>query len=133
MTTLLVKHIHTLVTMDDDGREIKDGAIFVRDNVIEQVGESSALPQTADEVIDLKNRHVVMPGLVNTHHHLYQSLTRVIVGAQDQELFEWLKALYPIWKGLTAEGMRISTQARPCRTDFEWLHHSQRSSLYISQ
>lgn len=108
MATLLVKNCHTLVTMDGDRREIAGGAIFVRDNVIEQVGTTDDLPATADEVIDLKRHHVVLPGLVNTHHHLYQSLTRVY--AQNNELFEWLVALYPIWANLTAEAIQVSTR-----------------------
>lgn len=110
MTTLLVKNIHTLVTMNADRREIRDAAIFVRDNRIEQVGLTSDLPDQADEVLDLKGRHVVLPGLVNTHHHLSQSLTRVIPAAQNFELFHWLKTLYPIWKHLTAEALFVSTQ-----------------------
>jgi 8-oxoguanine deaminase len=110
MTTLLVKNIHTLVTMDDERRELTNAAIFVRDNVIEQVGSTVDLPTTADEVLDLQGRHVVLPGLVNTHHHLYQSLTRVVAAAQNAELFDWLKSLYPIWRGLTAEMMQVSTR-----------------------
>lgn len=76
MSTLLVKNSHTLVTMDDERREIKNGAIFVRDNVVEQVGTSETLPPTADEVLDLKGRHTVLPGLINAHHHFFQTLTR---------------------------------------------------------
>lgn len=72
MSTLLVKNIHTLVTMDATRREIRNGALLVRDNRIEQVGTTLALPQTADEVLDLQDRFVVLPGLVNTHHHFYQ-------------------------------------------------------------
>jgi cytosine/adenosine deaminase-related metal-dependent hydrolase len=92
--------------MDDQRREIKNGGLFVRDNVIEQVGPTSELPETADTVLDLKN-HVVLPGLINTHHHLYQSLTRVL--AQDNDLFVWLKTLYPIWANLTDEAIYVST------------------------
>jgi cytosine/adenosine deaminase-related metal-dependent hydrolase len=92
--------------MDDQRREIEDGALFIRDNVIEQIGATSELPQTADEVIDLAG-HVILPGLINTHHHLYQSLTRVI--AQDADLFTWLKTLYPIWANLTDEAIYVST------------------------
>ena len=110
MTTLLVKNIHTLVTMDDQRREISNGALFVRDNVIEQVGTTSELPQAADQVLDLHSRHIVMPGLVNTHHHFFQTLTRVIPAAQNSELFGWLQSLYPIWSNLTAEGVYISAQ-----------------------
>jgi cytosine/adenosine deaminase-related metal-dependent hydrolase len=76
--------------------------------VIAQVGATKDLPQIADEVIDATN-HVVIPGLINTHHHMYQSLTRAIPAAQDGELFSWLTNLYPIWANLTPEMVRIST------------------------
>ncbi|MEZ4666743.1 MAG: 8-oxoguanine deaminase [Anaerolineae bacterium] len=108
MTTLLVKNIHTLVTMDSARRELNDANLFVRDNVIEAVGSLADMPaQTADEVIDA-SRHIVLPGLVNTHHHMYQSLTRVL--AQDSELFGWLKTLYPIWSRLTGEAIYVSSK-----------------------
>lgn len=106
MTTLLVKNAHLLVTMDDERREIAGGGLFVRDNVIEAIGPGDTLPDTADTVLDLSG-HVVLPGLINTHHHLYQSLTRVI--AQDADLFTWLKTLYPIWANLTDEAIYVST------------------------
>ena len=106
MTTLLVKNAHLLITMDDERREIAGGGLFVRDNVIEAVGPGVALPPTADTVLDLAG-HVVLPGLINTHHHMYQSLTRVI--AQDADLFTWLKTLYPIWANLTDEAVYVST------------------------
>lgn len=106
--TLLIKNARVLVTMDEQRREIDNGAIYVRDNVIEQVGATSDLPATADEVIDAAG-HVVTPGLVNTHHHMYQSLTRVIPAAQDGELFNWLTNLYPIWANLNAEMVHVST------------------------
>ena len=108
--TLLIKHARVLVTMDEERREIADGAVFIRGNVIAQVGASSDLPGEADEVIDA-SQHIVIPGLINTHHHMYQSLTRVIPSAQDGELFNWLTNLYPIWANLTAEMIRVSTQA----------------------
>ena len=107
MGTLLIHHARSLVTMDAQRREIADGAVFVRDHVIEAVGTSAELPQTADEVIDARDQ-VVIPGLVNTHHHMYQTLTRAMV--QDNELFGWLKGLYPIWANLTPEMVRVSTQ-----------------------
>ncbi|MBN2306039.1 MAG: 8-oxoguanine deaminase [Anaerolineae bacterium] len=109
MATLLVKNARVLVTMDDTRREIPGGGLFVRDNVIEAVGPTSELPDTADEVLDLAD-HVVLPGLVNTHHHMYQSLTRVIPDGQNQELFGWLKTLYPIWAGLTGEAVYVSAK-----------------------
>jgi 8-oxoguanine deaminase len=107
MPTLLIHHARTLVTMDAQRREIADGAVFVRDNVIEAVGLSAELPQTADEVIDAHDQ-IVIPGLVNTHHHMYQTLTRAMV--QDNELFGWLQGLYPVWANLTPEMVRVSTQ-----------------------
>ncbi len=100
MPTLLVKHATVLATMDDDRREIADGAIFVRDGVIEHVGATADLPRTADDVIDATD-HVVLPGLINTHHHLVQTMTRAVPAAQDAPLFGWLQSLYPIWARLT--------------------------------
>jgi len=107
MSTLLIQHARSLVTMDAQRREIADGAVFIRDNVIEAVGTSADLPQTADEVIDASDQ-VIIPGLVNTHHHMYQTLTRAMV--QDNELFGWLQGLYPVWANLTPEMVRVSTQ-----------------------
>ncbi|MDN0073968.1 8-oxoguanine deaminase [Crenobacter sp. SG2303] len=110
MTRTLFTHIHTLATMDDARREIADAALLIEDNRIVRVGTTAELAnEQADRVVDLTD-HLVLPGLVNTHHHMYQSLTRVIKPAQDCELFDWLKALYPIWAGLTPEMIRVSTQ-----------------------
>jgi 8-oxoguanine deaminase len=106
--TLLVKNAHILVTMDEQRREISGGGIFVRDNVIEQAGATSDLPTTADTVLDLRNRHIVMPGMVNTHHHFYQVLTRVV--KPDGTLFPWLKTLYPIWANMRSEEIYLSAQ-----------------------
>jgi 8-oxoguanine deaminase len=105
--TLLARHAEVLVTMDDARREIRDGALFIRGNRIEQVGATCDLPGEADTIIDLAG-HVVLPGLVNTHHHMFQSLTRAVPAAQDCELFGWLQALYPVWARLTPEAIRIS-------------------------
>src|SRR5207342_1380853 len=100
----------TLVaTMDDARREIADGAVLIRGNVIEAVGATADLPATADETIDLAG-HVVLPGLVNTHHHLFQTLTRALPAAQDASLFGWLQALYPVWSRLTPEMLHVSAQ-----------------------
>lgn len=109
MATLLVRNAAVLVTMDDERREIAGGAVFARDGVIEAVGRSEDLPASADEVLDARG-HVVLPGLVNTHHHFYQTLTRVLPAAQDVELFGWLRTLYPVWRRLTPEMLRVSTQ-----------------------
>src|SRR5690606_39143519 len=105
MPTLLLKNIHTLVTMDDARREIANGALFIRDGVIEAVGTLDEMPPGADRTIDLSG-HVVLPGLINTHHHMFQSLTRAL--AQDLELFGWLRTLYPIWSRLTGEAIYVS-------------------------
>lgn len=107
--TLLVRNARVLVTMDEARREIPGGGLYVEGNRILAAGPSDSLPQTADEIIDATG-HVVLPGLVNTHHHMYQSLTRAVPAAQDGELFTWLKSLYPIWAGLTPEMVRVSTQ-----------------------
>jgi cytosine/adenosine deaminase-related metal-dependent hydrolase len=110
VSTLLIKNIHTLVTMNEHREELRRAALFVRDGVIERVGATETLPPTADEVLDLQDRHVVVPGFVNTHHHFYQTLTRVIPAAQNSDLFGWLQALYPIWANLTPEGVHVSAQ-----------------------
>ncbi len=107
MSTLLVKNAALLVTMDDAGQQIAGGGLLLRDGVIEQVGPSTALPEQADRVIDACGM-IVLPGLVNTHHHLYQTLTRAVLAAQDAVLFKWLKTLYPIWADLTPEAVYVS-------------------------
>jgi len=107
MSTLLVKNAH-IVTMDDHQREIPDGGLFIRRGLIEKVVPTPELPAAADEVLDLQG-HVILPGLVNTHHHFYQTLTRAIPAAQDANLFHWLKTLYPIWARINPEDIFIST------------------------
>ncbi len=108
MTTLLIKHAY-VVTMDDQHTELPDGGLFIRDGFIEQVGPSASLPAGADEILDLDG-HVLLPGLVNTHHHFYQTLTRAVPAAQNANLFNWLKTLYPIWARLTPDDIFTSTQ-----------------------
>lgn len=107
--TLLLKNADVVACMDDAQREIRHGSIFIRGDKIEAVGAAEALPQNAEEVIDLRG-HIVVPGLVNTHHHMYQSLTRVVPSVQNGELFNWLTHLYPIWQKLTPEMIHVSTQ-----------------------
>ena len=107
--TLLIRNARVVATMDDARSELRDASVLVHGNVIEAVGPAHTLPTGADEVIDARN-HIVMPGLINTHHHMFQSLTRAVPGAQDAELFTWLKTLYPIWAGLTPEMLHVSTQ-----------------------
>jgi len=109
MATLLIKNIHTLVTMDASRREIKNGGMFIKDGFIQQVGSSDELPAGADESYDLKD-HIVFPGFINTHHHFYQTLTRVVPAAHDANLFNWLKTLYPIWARMTGDDIYLSTK-----------------------
>ena len=113
--TLLLKNADILCTMlegeelrDNRDVEIKGGGLFARNGIIEAVGESSSLPQIADTIIDMKG-HVVIPGMVNTHHHLFQNLTRAVPEAQNSELFGWLKTLYPIWSNIGPEHVYWST------------------------
>ncbi|MCG6875950.1 MAG: 8-oxoguanine deaminase [Betaproteobacteria bacterium] len=105
--SVLLGNASVVVTMDDARREIRDGAVLVADNVIEAVGTSAELAGRAVDTIDLSG-HLLCPGLVNTHHHFYQTLTRALPAAQDAELFTWLKTLYPIWARLTPEMARVS-------------------------
>jgi len=108
MPTLLVRNAAVLVTMDGARRELREAGLFARDGWIEQVGPSAELPPSADEILDLRD-HVLLPGLINTHHHLYQTLTRAVPAAQDAGLFQWLKTLYPIWARMRPDDIRIST------------------------
>ncbi len=108
MSTLLVRNAEVLVTHDAARREIAGGGLHARDGIITQVGPTAELPVHADEVLDLAG-HVVLPGLVNTHHHLYQTLTRAVPAAQDADLFHWLTSLYAVWARLTPEAVRTST------------------------
>ena len=107
MTTLLVRNAEQLLTMDEESGSIAHGGIFVRDNVIEAVGLTDELTQEADEVIDASGM-ILLPGLINTHHHLFQTLTRALPGSQDVELFDWLKRLYPVWGEMNDEAVYTS-------------------------
>ncbi len=108
MSTLLIRNADTVITLDEQGRQIANGGLFVRDNLIEQIGPTAELPAEADVVIDAAGL-AVLPGLINTHHHFYQTLTRAVPGSQDQELFDWLVRLYPIWGELEDEAVYVST------------------------
>lgn len=107
--TLLIRNAACIATQDDAGRELRNASILIRGNLIEAIGPADTMPLMADEVIDARG-HLVVPGLINTHHHMYQSLTRAIPGVQNAELFSWLQGLYPIWSGLTPEMVQVSTQ-----------------------
>jgi 8-oxoguanine deaminase len=111
--TLLIDHADAVASMNYAGDEWRDASVLIEGRRIKWVGPAAELPQSvreaATEVIDARG-HVVIPGLVNTHHHMFQSLTRAIPAAQNAELFGWLKVLYPIWSRLTPEMIRVSTQ-----------------------
>ena len=113
MSTLLIKNAQLVATFDDaeptKSRELADASVFIRGKLIEAIGPAAELPQDADVVINARG-HLVMPGMVNTHHHMVQSLTRAIPAVQNAELFGWLRGLYPIWAGLTPEMVHVSTQ-----------------------
>ena len=113
MTTLLIHRARCIATQDDAQTELQGASLLIRDGRIERIipatDNTDELLQQMDEVIDARH-HVLVPGLINTHHHMYQSLTRAIPGVQNAELFSWLQGLYPIWVGLTPEMVRVSSQ-----------------------
>ncbi len=113
MKSLLIQNAHCIASMDatDPGvpREWRNASILVHDHRIAAIGPAHEVQHTADEVIDARG-HLVTPGLVNTHHHMFQSLTRAVPAVQDAELFGWLRGLYPIWAGLTPNMVHVSTQ-----------------------
>ncbi|MCI2400523.1 8-oxoguanine deaminase [Aliiroseovarius subalbicans] len=101
---ILLKNAQTILTMDDGARELSGADVLIRDGVIAAVGIGL---ESTGEVVDAAGC-VVTPGLVNTHHHLYQTLTRAVPGGQDALLFGWLQTLYPIWSRFGPEEMRVS-------------------------
>jgi len=105
---MLLRGADTILTMDDTRRELAGEDILIREGVIAAIGPALQAPEGA-EVVDVSGC-LVTPGLVNTHHHLYQSLTRAVPGGQDALLFGWLRTLYPIWQQFTPEHMFISAQ-----------------------
>jgi cytosine/adenosine deaminase-related metal-dependent hydrolase len=109
MGRIYLKNADLIATFDDGRREIRNGALLIDGPAIKAVGADIATPADVDEVIDLSG-HIVLPGLINTHHHMCQSLTRAVPAAQDASLFGWLKTLYPIWSRLTPEMIKVSTQ-----------------------
>lgn len=108
MGTLLARNADVVVTMDGARRELCGGGLFARDGVIEQVGPDAELPATADTVLDLRGQ-ILLPGLVNCHHHLDQTLTRNLPAGQDAGLFDWLRAHYRVWSRRTPEASRTAT------------------------
>src|SRR6266550_7540253 len=109
MTALLIEHADFIVSMDDNDTQWIDAGIYVVDNVIQQIGPTDKLPQEAHRILNARNM-MILPGLVNTHHHFYQTLTRNLPAAQDANLFSWLRIHYPIWARLTPEAISVSTK-----------------------
>ena len=105
MANLLVENIGYLVTCDDDDRILKNVNVFVRDGIIDYIGNEK---MAADEVIDGTDM-VMYPGLINTHHHLYQTFSRNLPEVQNMELFPWLKYLYEIWRNLDEQVVYYSS------------------------
>ncbi|MQQ07707.1 8-oxoguanine deaminase [Epibacterium sp. SM1979] len=102
----LIQGATCVVTMDDDRRVLRDADVLIRAGAIAAVGQGL----TTTGVVVSGKHTMVTPGLVNTHHHLYQNLTRAVPGAQDALLFGWLQTLYPIWERFTPADMHLSTQ-----------------------
>ena len=124
MRTLLLKNIAAVVTCDGQDRVLKNVNLFCRDGLIASIGEDCP---PADETIDATGL-ICYPGLVNTHHHLYQVFSRNLPQVQNMELFDWLVTLYEIWKGLNEDTVRLSSMAgmgelmkNGCTTCFD--HH----------
>lgn len=109
MSTVLVQNAAVVATMDNDDRMLRNASIRIVDNRIDAIGPSSEVTGPADETIDASG-HILIPGLVNTHHHFYQTLTRNVPGGQDSNLFNWLVTHYPIWARMDANAIDVSTR-----------------------
>ncbi|MCF7823007.1 MAG: 8-oxoguanine deaminase [Candidatus Marinimicrobia bacterium] len=138
MKSVLINNPLRIATMNDEQNEIAGGHIYIEDGVIKSIGPEPGTFK-ADEVIDAKTM-VVTPGFVNTHHHLYQTLTRNIPLMQDQELFPWLKNHYELWREITTEAIEVSTRVGllelmksgvTCSSDHLYLFPSQASPELI--
>ena len=106
-TEILIRNADHILTMDDGRTELRGADIVIRGGVIAAIGPDLARHHPQADMLDAAGC-VVTPGLVNTHHHLYQSLTRAVPGGQDALLFGWLQTLYPVWAKFGPEEMRIS-------------------------
>lgn len=132
MPTLLARNAEVLVTMDGSRHKLKGAGLFTRDGIIEQVGATAELPDTADLVLDLSGQ-IVLPGFVNTHHHLDQTLTRNLPAAQNNNLFPWLKVHYRLWAAPHARGDALVDAGWPRRAGGIRLHDSLRSLVCLSK
>lgn len=109
MSTLLIKNADLVATMDNQDAQIPNGAVLIDGRTIRAVGPTDAITPRADHVIDATGM-VILPGLVNTHHHFFQTLTRNLPGGQNAKLFDWLVYHYPIWAKITPAGIRSATK-----------------------
>lgn len=108
-STLLIANIHTLVTMDEDRRVLENAWVLVEDGAVSRIGTHDEAPPGAVRTIDASG-HVVLPGLVNTHHHFFQTLLRAVPSMQNAALWEWLQELYLPMGSLTNEMVDVSTR-----------------------
>src|ERR1035441_464116 len=108
--SLLIRDIHTLVLMDAENTVLRDAYLYIEDGEIRQVGAKPAKLPRADRTIAARH-DLAVPGLVNTHHHLFQTLTRACPAAADAELFDWLRTLYPLWARLDEESVHVAALA----------------------
>lgn len=106
MSSILIKNVREIITMDKERKRLKDHSLLIKDNLISKISHN--IEEEAEEIIEGKD-YFLFPGLINTHHHFYQTLTRNISQVQDKELFDWLKFLYPIWSRLTPEAVYYSS------------------------
>ena len=106
MQRLLIRNIKTLVSCDEQDTVYENVDLYAENGIIRAIGPK--LDRQADEVLDASHM-LCYPGLVNTHHHLYQQFSRNLPQVQNMELFDWLKTLYEIWKNLDAEVIRLSS------------------------
>ena len=132
MSRICLDHIMIAATMDDGigdgedsgscGREIHDAAIIIENGIIQQIGTHDELEAEIAQCDDVLNfsHHIVIPGMVNTHHHLFQNLTRIIPNAQNESLFGWLQTLYPIWQNLQPDDYFFAS----CELNREGLYRS---------
>ncbi|MGB9862175.1 MAG: amidohydrolase family protein, partial [Candidatus Bipolaricaulaceae bacterium] len=108
MKRILFRDVEVIATFDREGRELRRAWLLVEGNRIAALGEGEPPAGPFDEVIDGRDK-VMLPGMVNTHHHLYQTLFRAVPGAQDKKLFDWLVFLYERWRGIDEEAVYVST------------------------
>ena len=108
MSRILFRDVDVIVTFDREGRELRGGWLLVEGSRIAALGEGEPPPGPFDEVVDGRDK-VLIPGMVNTHHHLYQTLFRAVPGAADKKLFDWLVFLYERWRGIDEEAVYVST------------------------